>query len=203
MEVKVNFQNSILINGNIYIDPLNISGECRAKYIFITHPHFDHFSINDIKKIATSETILICPQSMEVEVKNNLKISTLFVDPDQKYDLDDFSFETFKSYNIDKKFHPKENKWIGYTLNIDNEKVTIVGDSDVTSELKNLKTDILLIPIGGHFTMDFNEAALLTNYIHPKKVIPTHYGEIVGSKDMGQKFKKLINDDIVCELHLG
>ena len=42
-----------LINDKIiYIDPYNIKENNNdADIIFITHSHYDHFSINDIKKI--------------------------------------------------------------------------------------------------------------------------------------------------------
>ena len=48
--------------------------------------------------------------------------------------------------------------------------------------------------------MTVQEAASLTNNIKPKKVIPTHYGEIVGEKSFGKDFEKMIDKDIVCEL---
>ena len=76
----------------------------------------------------------------------------------------------------------------------------VVGDSDNTPELNKIKTDILLVPIGGTYTMNVEEAAKLTNNIKPRKVIPTHYGEIVGEKDLGKEFEKLIDKNIVCEL---
>ena len=75
-------------------------------------------------------------------------------------------------------------------------------DSDATPELNGLKTDVLLVPIGGTYTMTVWEASQLTNNIKPKKVIPTHYGEIVGEKSLGKEFEKLINKDIVCELKI-
>jgi len=40
--------------------------------------------------------------------------------------------------------------------------------------------------------MDYREAADLANTINVKLVIPTHYGEIVGSKDDAEKFKELV-----------
>ena len=51
-------------------------------------------------------------------------------------------------------------------------------------EKKNLKeeilekianVDILLIPIGGHGTLDYEEAIFLINQIEPKIIIPMHY----------------------------
>ena len=62
MNINVNFQNSIQIDNEIYIDPYELENNLnKAKYIFITHPHYDHFSLNDIKKVLTKETKLIIP----------------------------------------------------------------------------------------------------------------------------------------------
>ena len=87
-------------------------------------------------------------------------------------------------------------------MTIENTKIAITGDTDVTEELLNLKTDILLLPIGGTYTMTFDEAASVTNIIKPKKVIPIHYGKVIGDKSLGEKFKQLVNDNIVCELKI-
>lgn len=48
--------------------------------------------------------------------------------------------------------------------------------------------------------MNYTEAAELVNAIKPKIVVPTHYGDIVGEKDDGNKFKKLLNGNIKCEI---
>lgn len=202
MQIKVNYHSSICINDNIYIDPLKMDKNHNAEYIFITHAHWDHFSVEDIKKIITSESVLVCPKSMENEVRSEFKNNVFLVEPNKSYVLQDLEFETFNSYNINKNFHPKENGWVGYTLNIENKVITVIGDSDLTEELKSIKTDVLLVPIGGHYTMNLNEAAELTNLIMPRKVIPVHYGEVVGNKQMGNAFKNLINEDIECEIQI-
>lgn len=202
MDIKVNCQNSILINDEIYVDPLRVDGKVKAKYIFITHPHWDHFSVEDIKKVITSYTKIICPESMKNDIDGVFENQIIYVQPQQTYKIDNITVETFNAYNINKPFHPKQNAWVGYVLTIDNERIMIVGDSDVTPELSNLKADILLLPIGGHYTMNLVEAAEFTNDICSKKVIPTHYGDIVGDKDMGKQFKQLIGKNIVCELQL-
>lgn len=66
----------------------------------------------------------------------------------------------------------------GFKVTIRGVTYTICGDTDATDELKTIKTDVLLVPIGGTYTMDAKEAALLTNIIRPKLVIPTHYNTI-------------------------
>lgn len=54
--IEVNTQNSIRIAsrvGVIYVDPLEISDDRHdADYILITHDHYDHFSPEDIRKVA-------------------------------------------------------------------------------------------------------------------------------------------------------
>ena len=148
MEIVVNCQNSILINNEIFVDPLNVDGKIKVKYVFITHPHWDHFSVEDIKKVITNKTKLVCPLSMKESVEDVFKNEIIYVSPEKLYKIDDMNFETFHSYNNGKQFHPKSNNWVGYILNIDGERVTIVGDSDATNELESIKTDVLLIPIG-------------------------------------------------------
>ena len=48
--------------------------------------------------------------------------------------------------------------------------------------------------------MDYKEAAELINDIKPKVAIPTHYGSIVGSKEDGAKFAKLVKQEIEVEI---
>ncbi len=199
MKIEINKHNSICINNDIYIDPLDLEKEGRAKFIFFTHPHWDHFSIKDINKILTKNTILICPKTMEQDIAEFANKKVL-VEIEKSYHLKNIEFETFRSYNIDKIFHPKENNWVGYNIKLDAQKIAVIGDSDVTPEIKKIRTDILLIPIGGTYTMNVEEAADLTNLLRPQKVIPTHYGEIVGNKTMALEFMKKIDSNIECEI---
>ncbi len=202
MQIEVNYHSSVLINDSIYIDPLNITKNVMVQYVFITHPHWDHFSIKDINKIITKNTQIICPLSMKDEINNIFDNPITFVQPNQQYTIDGLKFSTIPSYNLDKQFHLKQYNWVGYILDINGVSVTIAGDTDLTPELKKVKTDILLLPIGGTFTMDYKQAAQAVNIIKPKKVIPVHYGEVVGNAKMAQKFKQLINKDIECEIQI-
>ena len=56
---KVLYHNSIVIDDNIYIDPYKIpKGLNKASIIFITHPHYDHYSPDDIKQIINNKTTI-------------------------------------------------------------------------------------------------------------------------------------------------
>lgn len=199
MDIKINCHSSICVNDEIWFDPFRVTGG-KAKYIFITHSHWDHFSVEDIKKILVKETKIICPISMKNDIEGLFENEIVFVEPEKQYKIDDLKAETIVAYNMDKQFHPKKNGWVGYNVEINGEKVMVVGDSDNTPELNNVEIDILLVPIGGTYTMNVHEAAELTNSIKPKKVIPTHYGEIVGEKGLGKEFELLVDDSIACEI---
>lgn len=203
--ISINCHSSIKINGEkvIYIDPYKIKEINKdADLIFITHEHYDHYSIEDINKIKKSNTRFIVPKSM----KNRLIIDRISendiisVDVKNKYNVDDIEFETIPAYNINKSFHPKNSNWVGYIININNIKYYIAGDTDITDEAINVKCDIAFIPIGGTYTMDYKEAATLTNKIKPKYTIPIHYGLIVGKYEDAIKYSNLLDKEIECKI---
>ena len=199
--------NSIKIinnNLNIYIDPFRIDVVSNdADIIFITHSHYDHFSIDDIMNIKKDTTKIVSTKDTYKEIKNYFKDEDIIiVEPNKSYNILGIIFSTVRAYNVNKEYHPIENDWVGYILNIDEKKYYIMGDTDVNEDNSNIECDVLFIPIGGKFTMDYKEAADYTNSINPSVVIPTHYGLIVGDVDLGEKFKELINFNIECELYI-
>ena len=198
--ITINCQSSIRINVNkiIYFDPFKIENEVHdADLIFITHDHFDHLDINSINNIKKDNTIIVIPESIKDKV--NFK-NIITVNPNNNYIIDNFKVETTPSYNRNKDFHKKENNYVGYIITINNERIYISGDTDFIDELKTIKCDIALIPIGGTYTMDYLEAAKFINYIKPKVTIPTHYKTIVGTLENGLEFKELLDKDIKCIL---
>ena len=194
-EITVNAQSSIRIDNEhvIYFDPFMISEEKHdADIIFFTHEHYDHYSKEDYMKVAKEDTIYVMPKSMGNDFDN----IAILLNPDDKSNILGIQVEAFRAYNIDKPYHPKDNNWLGYKLDLKGYSIYVCGDTDYVPELKNVKCDILFTPIGGKFTMDYKEAANLTNDIKPKKVIPIHYGSVVGTKEDFDKFKELVNEDI-------
>lgn len=171
--IEVNTQNSIRIVsrvGVIYIDPLEIPDERHdADYILITHDHYDHFSPEDIRKVAKAGCILVVPEKMSgkaQEVSDAVgRIDT--VKPSVYREINGLEFETVPAYNTLKPFHPKSAEWVGYVLRIDGKHIYIAGDTDATKEAKAVKCDIAIVPIGGTYTMDAKKAAELVNTIRP------------------------------------
>ena len=180
----------------IYIDPFKIDKNYNdADYVFCTHSHYDHFSPEDIEKVKKEDTILIVTSDIEDEAKKIVNKENVFiVEPDKKYDIKGLKIETTYSYNIDKQFHPKQNKWVGYIIDINNKRYYIAGDTDNIKEIQNIECDVSLIPIGGTYTMNYKEAAELANDINASTVIPIHYGTIVGDKEDAIRFRELVKN---------
>lgn len=166
--VKVEGESKI-----IYIDPWKIKGP-KADIILITHSHFDHYSDDDIKNIASADTIVVGPKDVPL-AKNN-------VNPGKSITVKDVAIEAVPAYNVDKQFHPKENGWVGYVLTIEGKRIYHAGDTDRIPEMKDLKVDVACLPVGGTFTMDAASAIQAVNDIKPGHVIPIHYGEVAGTK---------------------
>lgn len=183
----------------IYFDPFKIKKEYHdADLIFITHSHYDHFSLEDINKVRKEGTIIIATEDLldKLLTLGFTKESIIIVKQNENFNVKDINFKTIPAYNTNKNFHPKENNWVGYLLTLDNTIYFIAGDTDITKENRKVKCDVAFVPVGGTYTMTVEEAAKLINEIKPKIAIPTHYGEIVGDTNDGERFVKLINTDI-------
>lgn len=194
--IAINEQNSIKIE-NIYIDPFNIKDESHdARLLLFTHSHYDHFSKKDYEKVSNDKTIFVMPTSMlNEEDFNNAKGLNI----NESITLDNITITGVPAYNEIKPFHPKRNNWLGYIIEFNNEVIYVCGDTDALKENESINCDTLIIPIGGTYTMNYKEAAEFTNKINPKRVIPSHYGTIVGNKKDAIKFKELINNNIIVE----
>ena len=194
--VEVLCHNSIKITENVivYVDPFKINKEYHdADYVFFTHSHYDHFSPEDIEKVKKESTVFIVTEDLEEKAEDLYgKENILVVKPKEDYHVSDFDFKTTYAYNVNKAFHPKENKWVGYLIQINNKTYYIAGDTDNIEEIQDIECDEAFIPIGGTYTMNYKEAAELANEIKAKVIIPTHYGSIVGDKEDAIKFKELV-----------
>ncbi len=204
MKIEIFTQSAIKLSGNviIYFDPFKIDKYYNdADYIFITHDHYDHYDEESIKKVLKKETTIIVPKILKDKIKK-FNLNTIIVEPNNSYVLDNIKFNTTPAYNINKKFHPKEANYVGYILDINNTTYYIMGDTDLLEENKLVKTDVCFVPIGGTYTMDVYEASKYINYIKPKIAIPIHYGSIVGSINLKDEFKKLIDKDIKVDIYI-
>ena len=196
--IEVLCHSSIRLNKEkiIYIDPFKIDENYNdADIIFITHDHYDHYSEEDIDKVKKEDSIFIVPEELLTKLlrKGYNKNDIITVEPNKQYMVEEIKFETVLAYNTNKAFHPKENEWVGYIIELKGIKYYIAGDTDITEENKKVKCDVAFVPVGGTYTMDFKEAASLINEIKPKIAVPTHYGDIVGTNQDATDFIRLLH----------
>lgn len=186
--------SSFRINKDIYIDPFQLSSTAPAKLILITHSHYDHCSLEDIKKILAEKTVILAPADCISQLirfeKAVLKVAKL----GDTFDINNIKIEAVPAYNINKQFHPKENEWLGYILTVNGKRIYHAGDTDLIPEMDDIKADIALLPVGGRYTMNAKEAAEAAKKIKPKIAIPMHYEKIVGTKADAEKFKELLKE---------
>lgn len=176
----------------IYTDPYEIKNPEEADIILITHDHFDHLSVSDIKKLQGDKTTVVVTQDGAKKIKGNVKI----IKTGDKINVGGIDIEAVPAYNTNKNFHPKANGWVGYIFTVDGNRIYIAGDTDFIPEMGNFKVDIAILPVSGTYVMTHQEAAQAALAIKPKLAIPMHYGSIIGSEDDAQKFKSLLSGKV-------
>ena len=174
----------------IYIDPWGTPEDAApADVILITHAHHDHFQPDEIERLSTARTHVYAPD----DVAEALSGDRTAVQPGGLYEGHGIRFETVPAYNIREEalaFHPKANGWVGYVLELGGTSYYHAGDTDHAPELSDVRSDVALLPIGGHYTMNAEEAAGLAKAIGPRLAVPMHFGFVVGSRSDGDRFRE-------------
>ena len=197
------------LDKRIFIDPFKIPTNNKigkADLVLITHSHYDHCSIEDISKIIKEGTEIIIPvdcQSKLNRLKNvKIRIATTGI----KMKAIGINVYPFPSYNINKKFHPKDENWMGFILKFGDVIIYHAGDTDKIPEmdfLPNLAQEgekvVALLPVSGTYVMNPEEAAEAALSIKPDLAIPMHYGSGVvkiGEEELkdAEKFVELCKE---------
>ena len=176
----------------IYFDPFQIKTGPKADIIFITHPHYDHCSPEDIKKIAKEDTIIVTEKDSAKMLTGKIEIMKV----GEEKTVKGIKVKAVPAYNIGKTFHTKDKGWLGFVVEIEGVKIYHAGDTDFIPEMKDIKTDIALLPVSGTYVMTADEAVSATLTIKPQIAIPMHYGSIVGSEKDAEKFAKALEGKI-------
>lgn len=125
-----------------------------ADLVTVSHDHDDH---NNVSAVKGNPRVISC--AGEYDVKG------VFVEG-----IDSFHDETKGG---------KRGGNIIYRIEIDDISVAHLGDLahtlDNTELEKLVGIDILLIPVGGNYTLDAKKAVEVISQIEPRMVIPMHY----------------------------
>lgn len=157
---QISVSNSREHSANIVIDPFDESVGLKrpnfsADILLVTHDHSDH---NNIKAIKGEPFLITGPG---------------------EYEIKDVFIKGIPSFHDDKEGKEKGQNTI-YAIEAEEMKFCHMGDfgqKQLTDEqLEKINgVDVLMIPVGGVYTISSQEAQRIISQIEPKIVIPMHY----------------------------
>lgn len=169
---------------NCSIDEIN-----ELTHIFVTHDHSDH--IGDCVELAKKNNALVITS---FEISNYLKEKGVKTHGMHIGGRHRFNFGTVKLTVALHGGNP-----CGFIIEVNGKKIYHAGDTGLTYDMKLLEDeniDLALLPIGGNYTMDIDDAVKAVDFIKPKLVIPMHYNTFDLIKADPYKFKSL---NTTCE----
>lgn len=171
----------------LYIDPWKIDGEPHdGDLVLVSHTHEDHLSKADIRAVLKEDGRLIgCKDAVE-----ELGFGEELV-PGAQLVVGGVMVTGVAAYNVEKDFHPRENNWLGFVIEMEGKRIYYAGDTDAAAEMEKLTgIDLALMPVGGTYTFDAEGAAEAVNLFKPKQALPYHWGDIIGNRKDAVKFSK-------------
>jgi L-ascorbate metabolism protein UlaG (beta-lactamase superfamily) len=172
----------------------DLSALGKVDLLLVTHAHVDH--IGDAPAIAKlNNTKLYGPADMVTPL---ITLGLLPADLGHRFNktgavkplpgikvtavqAEHSSLLVWKNPATDKMESHPAGEAMGYIIELENGfKIWHMGDTGLFSDMKfiseHYKPDLVLVPIGGNFTMGPEDAAFALNtWIKPKNVIPMHY----------------------------
>jgi L-ascorbate metabolism protein UlaG (beta-lactamase superfamily) len=173
----------------------DLSALGKVDLLLVTHAHVDH--IGDAPALAKlNNTVLYGPADMMTPLNTlgvlpaNLshrfnKTGHVLPLPGIKVTAvkaEHSSLLVWKNPTTDKNESHPAGEAVGYIIQLENGfKIWHMGDTGLFGDMKfiaeHYKPDLVMIPIGGNFTMDPDDAAYaIRTWINPKYVLPMHYG---------------------------
>jgi L-ascorbate metabolism protein UlaG (beta-lactamase superfamily) len=144
--------------------------------ILVSHIHPDHFSIDQIKALAPKK-LYLNRECIETLKKGNLDSKIVEVKTGDVINIDDIKVTFFDvDHGPNVRIRPKEN--FGFLVEVDEKKIYFAGDMFYPSgiDVTNLEVNRALIPIGGHYTFNPEDAlAFVSQFKHIGNVTPMHY----------------------------
>jgi len=187
----------------IAIDPYNVSSNVgKVDLILITHSHYDHCSIKDIRRLVKKGTTVVIPADAQSKVMKIEGVDMQVIEIGDECAFGKIRIEALPSYTLNKKFHHKKEGWLGYLIKINNTIIYHSGDCDKMPEMKKLtgygKKDnnfVALLPVSGAYVMAAEEAAEVALLLNADLAIPMHYGAgVAGTIKDAERFVKLCKE---------
>jgi L-ascorbate metabolism protein UlaG (beta-lactamase superfamily) len=177
--------------GWVYIDPYRAPPGPSAAMILITHGHFDHFSRDDVLRLAGRGTVLVGPAT----VTEQLRGKTISIAPGEMVDVGPLEILVLPAYYTNKldsegrPFHVLGSEAVGYVVRDGGRRIYHSGDTDVIPEMDEAAgVDVALLPVSGTYVMTAVEAAEAARRIDPGMAVPMHWGTVIGTRADAEAF---------------
>jgi L-ascorbate metabolism protein UlaG (beta-lactamase superfamily) len=149
-------------------------GLSQGDLIMVTHPHSDHLSRSMIDRLSGASTKVLGSESC----RRKLGATMTAVGPGSSLKMRDIAVEVVHAYNPEGSramtYHPK-GFGVGYVLTVEGKRIYHAGDTGLIQEMRDMApVDLALLPIGGRFTMNVDEAAEAIKLLKPSVVVPMH-----------------------------
>lgn len=200
--IKYLGHDSFRLDGSstVYIDPWKLPPSSPvADLILVTHEHHDHFSPQDISSISGEGTTLAGPASVTDQVRD---LATVTLAAGESVTVEGVAVTAIPAYNIDKfrspgePYHPREAGGLGFIVELDGRRIYHAGDTDAIPEMRGVRCDVALLPVGGTYTMTADEAASACEWLMAGIVVPMHYGVVAGSTADAQRLRRLCRREV-------
>lgn len=165
------------ISANPNASHININA-LEADYILLTHAHSDH--ILDVEYIASRTNAVIVSN---FEVASHFGEKGLQYHPMNHGGSWDFDFGKVKYVNAVHSSSFPDGSYGGnpggFVIEGEHKNIYISGDTALTMDMKLIplrtKLDLAILPIGGNFTMDVEDAILASDFVECDKILGVHY----------------------------
>lgn len=147
----------------------------KASIILISHHHFDHLQPELLKQLADEKTV-ICATEKCIGLTD---LPLTIVKPQDTLSVGDVEIRVVDAYNTPQGHsNPKnhhQGECVGYVFRINGKTFYFAGDTDVIPQMKTLgPIDVAMLPIGGTYVMDAQEAVDAARLIKPNLVLAMH-----------------------------
>lgn len=184
------------ISSNPLASKIDIT-KIEADYILVSHGHGDH--VGDLIALAkqTKAQVIAIPEVIGWVMKQGIEN----VHP-MNFGKHTFDFGTVRMVWATHSAGLPDGSYggnpAGFVLELDHKQIYFAGDTGLTIEMKLLadlyKLDYAILPIGGNYTMDIDDAVIAANYIDCSKIIGVHYDTFpvikIDSKVAVESFKR-------------
>jgi L-ascorbate metabolism protein UlaG (beta-lactamase superfamily) len=167
----------------IYIDPWSevLDDEPgNGDVVFVTHDDFDHYDSDAIEAVAGDDAYVVVYEAIDT---SDLDRDVTPLAYEGSLTVDGINVEAVSAHNradgdhVDENGEPfhAEREVIGLVLTVNGTTVYFPSDTDFLPSHNHIQADVFIPPIGGHYTMDRQEAADFAESVEPELVLPIHY----------------------------